>query len=88
MTTMEQFPEHVVVWRFAGTGGEEEHGIVVLHTIKSVLSQNLLAEEETVLAWAIEAQANDPRPSTTIEPDASETGRPAPMAAAMGSSIR
>ena len=29
-----------------------------------------------------------PPMSTTMEPDGSDTGRPAPMAAAMGSSIR
>ena len=38
-------------------------------TAAHITSDAILAEEETVLAWAIEAQADDPRPSTTIEPE-------------------
>ena len=36
-------------------------------TAAHITSDAILAEEETVLAWAIEAQANDPHPSTTVD---------------------
>lgn len=38
-------------------------------TAPHVTSDAILAEEETVLAWAMEAQADDPRPSTTVDRD-------------------
>ena len=36
-------------------------------TAAHLTSDAILAEEETVLAWAIDAQADDPRPSTTVD---------------------
>ncbi len=36
-------------------------------TAAHITSNAILAEEETVIAWAIEAQANDPHPSTTVD---------------------
>ena len=38
-------------------------------TAAHITSDTILAEEERVLAWAIDAQADDPAPSTTVDRD-------------------
>ncbi len=56
-------------------------------TAAHITSDAILAEEETVLAWAMEAQADDPRPSTTVDRDALDVLQADAAAAVAGSDL-
>jgi conjugative relaxase-like TrwC/TraI family protein len=49
--------------------GSDGRSMWVEPTAAHITSNAILAEEETVLAWAIDAQNDEPRPSTTVDRD-------------------